>query len=118
MTPLRIELSTRDSVVVATLSEDIDAASASELGQCLRDAVPSDADGLLVDLSNVRYVDSAGVRMFFMLAGQLDTCRQSLGISLPDDSPVQRLMTITHMGEAVVLCSDFDECVEAMRRRR
>lgn len=112
----RIEVRTEADVVVATLLDgaDIDIATAVELGDVLLEAVPNSTRGLVLDLRTAGYVDSAGVRMLFGLARRLSTSRQRLGLWLPESSALRRLIKITSLDEAAVICAELQDCVEAV----
>lgn len=112
----QIEVRADTGLVIATLLDDIDIdiASSVELGDVLLAAVPNTARGLVLDLRTVRYVDSAGVRMLFGLVRQLSTSRQRLGLWLPEDSPLRRLIKITRLDEVAVTCTDLQDCADAI----
>lgn len=110
-----VEFDEIDGVVVARLRGDIDFGAADDLGHELFAAIPDEAEGLVVDLTDVRYVDSGGVRMFFALASRLDTGRRKLALSLPETSPLRRLIKITRLEEVALLCSSSEECAEMVR---
>ena len=50
-----------DSVTIA-LSGELDLASADELDQAVRDCEETEIGGIVVDLSNVSFIDSSGLR--------------------------------------------------------
>lgn len=112
----RIDVRREGNVVVVSLQDeaDIDIANAVALGELLLEAVPNSVRGLVLDLRTVRYVDSAGVRMLFGLCRQLRTSRQSLGLWLPESSPLRRLIKITDLEEVAVVCADVPDCIEAI----
>ncbi|MEA2843438.1 MAG: hypothetical protein QOJ69_1109, partial [Actinomycetota bacterium] len=90
--------------------------SAGDLGRDVLQAMPDAALGLVVDLTDVRYVDSGGVRVFFELAAQLETSGRRVALAVPETSPVRRLIKITRLEEAVLLCTSSPECAEMIRR--
>jgi anti-anti-sigma factor len=114
-----IEVYEEKDAIVATVMDgaDIDIGNAVELGEMLFEAVPNQARGLVLDLGNVRYVDSAGVRMLFSLARQLETSRQVLALSVPEGNHLLRLIEITQLGDVTAVCSDLSACVEAVSAR-
>ena len=112
MSPDAIE---QDGVVIVRLHADIDFAAADALGHELFRAVPDEAIGLVLDLAEVRYIDSGGVRMLFELASRLDTARRKLALAVPETSPLRRLIKITRLEEVAVLCASSDECAELVR---
>lgn len=115
MTPGPLDASQQDGATVVRLAGEIDVVTAAELGDALVEAVPSSSLGLVLELSGVRYVDSAGIRMFFGVARQLTRYRQALGLALPDASPLQRLIKVTDLGEVATICAEIDDCITGLR---
>jgi anti-anti-sigma factor len=110
----RVDVRKHGEVMVAAFERqaDIDISHAAELGDVLLAAVPNEAAGQVLDLGGVQYLDSAGVRMLFSLARQLAIRRQGLGLSLPDGSPLARLIEITKLEEVAIIGKALEECVE------
>lgn len=102
MSPLCIEQI--DGVPVARVNEDIDAASAPAAQQRLASALGPDALSLVVDLSTIRYVDSAGIDMLLRLSDRLDHRRARLILVIPETSQLKRLITIVGLPQAIVVC--------------
>ena len=110
-----IDVYRRDDAVVARLEGDIDLANTPTLSATILEAIPNDALGLVVDLSDVRYIDSVGIRMLFTFVRSLHDSRQGMAIVVPPESPVQKLLKITHLDEATVLRASVDDAVVALR---
>lgn len=113
----QIEIVHENAVVIARLVGEFDFTEADWVSAELLSATPNDAIGLVLDLSEVRYIDSSGVRMLFEIARRLDTCRQHLALALPEDSPIRRLVKITKLEEVVLLCATHQECTDGLRER-
>ena len=110
-----VEVSRQGDVVVARLDGDIDLANTPTVSARVLEAVPNDVLGLIVDLSAVRYIDSVGIRMLFTFVRLLHASRQGMAIALPPDSPVHKLLKITHLDEATVFRTSVDEAIVALR---
>ena len=52
-----------DEIVVGFLSGEIDLSNAKELESQIENAVPNSALGMVLDLSELRYLDSSGIRL-------------------------------------------------------
>jgi anti-anti-sigma factor len=115
MSNRRVEVSERDDVVIARLSGEIDLANTPTVSATILEAVPNDAIGLVLDLSDVRYIDSVGIRMLFTFVRSLHASRQGMAIAVPPDSPVQKLLKITHLDEATEFRGTVDEAIVALR---
>lgn len=101
MSPLEIERI--DGVPIAHVHEDIDAANAASAQQQLADALGHDAWSLIVDLSDTRYLDSAGIDMLLRLGDRLDHRRAQLILVIPDTSQLRRLAAIVGLPDAVAI---------------
>ncbi len=113
---MRLELTDDDGIVVAAVIGDIDFGTADDLARDIALALPDSAAGLVLDLTDVRYVDSSGVRVIFELAAQLGISGRRLALAVPETSPVRRLIKITRLEEAVLLCTSSPECSEMLRQ--
>ena len=87
-----------DGVVVASLSGEIDLSNATEITHALLGGVPNEALGLVIDLSEVSYLDSAGVRMLAELDHRLGWRAQALRVVAPETSRSRRVLEIAGSG--------------------
>jgi anti-sigma B factor antagonist len=110
-----IDLDQQHGVVIARLEGDIDLANTPTLSAAILEAIPNDALGLVVDLSAVRYIDSVGIRMLFTFVRSLHASRQGMAVAVPPDSPVRKLLKITHLDEATEFRATVDDAVVALR---
>lgn len=99
----RLEIEYVDGVPVAHVEEDIDAANATTIEQRLAEALGPDALSLVIDLSDTRYVDSAGIDMLLRLSDRLDHRRAKLILVIPEISQLQRLAAIVGLPEAIAI---------------
>lgn len=101
MSPLDIERI--DGVPIAHVREDIDAANVISTQQQLGDALGPDASSLIIDLSDTRYLDSAGIDMLLRLSDRLEHRRAKLILVIPETSQIQRLATIVGLPDAIAI---------------
>ncbi|HEY3829901.1 MAG TPA: STAS domain-containing protein [Solirubrobacteraceae bacterium] len=101
MSPVNLERI--DSVPIAHVNEDIDAANAATIQQQLADALGPDASSLIIDLSETRYLDSAGIDMLLRLSDRLDHRRAKLILVIPDTSQLKRLASIVGLPNAITI---------------
>jgi anti-anti-sigma factor len=110
MSPLDIEKV--DGVPIAHVNEDVDAANATAIQQRLADAIGPDVLSLVVDLSDTRYLDSAGIDMLLRLGDRLDNRRAKLILVIPDASQLRRLATIVGLSEAVAIHPSLPDALQ------
>jgi len=92
-----------DGVVVASLSGEIDLSNAAEITHALIGGVPNEALGLVIDLSEVSYLDSAGVRMLAELDHRLGWRAQALRVVAPEESRSRRVLEIAGLERVLSL---------------
>lgn len=103
-------------VPVARVTGEIDLANAPRARDDLL-AIAADASGLVVDLSEVPYLDSAGVRILFHLARDLRQRDQTLAVTLPVGSPLRRVLKITSFHEVAAICDGLDAAFKFIAER-
>jgi anti-anti-sigma factor len=106
-----IAIESRDKAVVARLSGEIDMTNAAYVGGELTRSVPNEASGLIVDLTETRYIDSAGIELLFELARRLRRRRQELRLVLPPSSPLRRVLLLTEMHTVAPLHDELDSAL-------
>jgi len=99
-------------VPVARVAGEVDLANATRLRQELLALATDEADGLVVDLTEVPYADSAGIKVLFDVARDLQRRNLSLAVSVPASSPLRRLLKITNFQEVAPICDDAGTAVE------
>ena len=98
-------------VPVAQVTGEIDLANATHLRQELLSLATDEDDWLVVDLTDVAYADSSGIKVLFDLARELRRRNQSLAMTVPAGSPLRRLLKITNFQEVAPICDDTDTAV-------
>ena len=107
-TNAEIVVESRDGVVIARLDGEVDMTNSTYVAQELRQAVPNEARGLVLDLEETRYLDSAAIEVLFDLARRLGRRRQWLRLVLPSESPLRRVLTLTDVGSVAPVSDTLD----------
>ena len=81
-------------VVCAEVHGDIDMSNAADLRRELSRMTPNGALGLVVDMRDVDYLDSAGIRLLHHLREDLRAGRQRLRLVIADESPVMHALRL------------------------
>lgn len=89
-----LSLETEGSVVHATLRGDIDLSNTRGLREELNAAVTNTVSGVIVDLTEVTYLDSAGIHLFHRLREDLRAHGQRLKLVLPPDSIINATLRL------------------------
>lgn len=104
----------RGEVQVVRVAGEVDISNAAKLEEDISDAVPNDAAGLVLDLSDTGYLDSAGIRMLFELGERLSGRRQSVAVVVPRDSVIRHSLVVTELARAMPMQESLDEAVAAL----
>lgn len=99
-------------VPVARPREDIDAVNARRVQAELSASVEDGSDKLVLDLSDTRYVDSAGIDMLLRLAERMRERRAQLVVVIPDDSSLSRLAEVVNLSDSVLVCDTVEGALD------
>jgi anti-anti-sigma factor len=104
-----VQITLAPNAVVARVTGEIDMSNAEELGATVIGATPNEAQGVVLDLSRVDYLDSAGIYVIYGMRSSLQARGQSLILVIPPRSPVHdalRLSGAEHPGEVTEAVED------------
>lgn len=105
------------AVPVARVAGEVDLANAARLRKELMALATDEVDGLVVEVTDVLYADSAGIRVLFDLARDLRRRHQSMAVIAPVGSPLRRLLKITNFQEVAPLCDDAQTAVHLIANK-
>ncbi len=105
----------RAGVPVARLEGEIDIANASDVRNALFSAMSNMAPGLIVDLTDVTYLDSRGVQLLLELAERLRVRQLRFGVVVPEQSLVRRVLLLTHVDTIVPLEPTIEAALQRIR---
>lgn len=100
-------------VVVVPLSGELDIVRRPSLTQELLSAVDNRDVGLVVDLTDVSYIDSAGVHVLFEVAEALSERQLKMAVVVPEGTLVERVLKIVDLASAASLHRDVEAAVRA-----
>jgi anti-anti-sigma factor len=109
-----VRVEQRNRVVVASVEGEIDLSNADELGTSLATQMTNDALGLAIDLSGVRYMDSAGIQVVYELRERLRNRGQKLRLVVPADCLVARTLELVNASETLGIVDTADAAVAAL----
>ena len=108
---VELEIEERGEVVIARVSGELDIAGASSMGESIHDAVPTSARTLVIDFSELDFIDSSGIAMLFGLARRLGSRRQQLRVVARSGKPVARVLDIVEFDRAAPVHETLDEAL-------
>jgi anti-sigma B factor antagonist len=86
---------------VAAIEGEIDSTNVGEIAESVRAMLTNRSTALVVDLAQVRYIDSAGINMLFALGTELEDRQQRLLLAVDPASSIARMLSITGLDAAV-----------------
>jgi anti-sigma B factor antagonist len=110
-----VRLEREDATVVAVLTGEVDMSNATSVRLQIAESVTPDDDAMIVDLSELSFIDSAGLHTLIELGTVLDERRQQLLLCIPHGSHIERAIEIIGLPRAISVHSDRREAMEAIR---
>jgi anti-anti-sigma factor len=112
---VRVDISGDDDFQIARLAGEIDISNADQVTDALT-RMPNTLYGLIIDLTELTYLDSAGVRMLYELGKRLSLRSQSMVVVSPAGQPPRRVLELTGVPERVQVVETLAEANEAVLR--
>jgi anti-sigma B factor antagonist len=99
--------------LIARLAGEIDMGNARQFGDRIFEQTTRPGLGLIVDCTDVSFMDSSGIRMLLGLARRAQEREQSLVMVVPDSSSLWRILEIAGVGDVIAI----ERTVEDARAR-
>jgi anti-anti-sigma factor len=101
-------------IAVVRAQGEVDLGNAEELAAALRSEACERSDGVVLDLLGVPFMDSSGLRVVLVAAGELTP---ALVIVLSPGSPVRRLFELAEVADRLPAYATEDEAIDALADR-
>jgi anti-anti-sigma factor len=102
----------REEILVARLRGEIDIASAERLQDAiLAETRTADETGLVVDLSEVSFLDSSGVRLLFTVHRAMIEQGRPMALVVRDGTSVASVLSIVEMSSVVWTSTTVDGAI-------
>ena len=111
--PLSFERDVIAGQPVVRVRGEVDLVNAARVRDVAVRAVRPDDQGLVLDLSETAYLDSAGMHVLIELADDLASHRQRLRVVLRPSSPVRRAAQIAGLDAVIDLDDDLSSAAAA-----
>jgi anti-anti-sigma factor len=109
------EFEQHDTVLVAAVDGEIDSSNAAELRLALSERLPSASSALVLDLSDVGYLDSSGIHLLFDLGRRLAARRQALRLIVPEAAPMRRVLELCAIETVAPMDLTLDAALAALK---
>ena len=98
----RVETSTENGKEVVRVEGEIDLSNVDAVRDAIGAALP-DLPEVVLDLTALEYLDSAGISMLFRLAERLSYNRQELRLVVPPDATVRAVIRLTRLDQVITV---------------
>ena len=109
----RLTIEERGKVAVASVRGELDISNAPATGDAIAAEIQIDVRGLIVDFSELEFLDSSAISMLFSLARRLGERRQALHVVAPRSGAVARVLDIVEFDKAAPLHPSLEEALAA-----
>ncbi|MDQ1629013.1 MAG: hypothetical protein QOI54_2757 [Actinomycetota bacterium] len=92
--------------LLACLDGELDLSNVPTITRELAASVPNTALRLVLDLSEVAYMDSAGLGMLYTLGRQLRDRQQALTLVVPREAMIRRVLEVASVGSIATIYDD------------
>lgn len=104
-----VSLERKGKIVVATVSGEIDFSEANHVKQRILEWISNEDAALILDLTTLSYVDSAGIHLVFDLAARLREHAQVFKMVLPVHSQPWRTFSIVGVEKQIPVFETYEE---------
>lgn len=104
-----------DGVPVARLAGEVDISRAAGIRLDLLRSLSNLHLGLVVDLRDVSYLDSAGVNILFEVSERLAARQQAMVTVIPENAVIQKVAELVNLRAATEIHENMDGAVAAIR---
>lgn len=109
MTPDVPDIIREGDWLLVTWRGEVDMLNAATLEQKAVSALLNADSGLVIDLSGVDYIDSAGIRVLLTIRRLLDDRQQRLLLVIPEDSVLNKALEVAGVPSIINVCRSLPE---------
>src|SRR3954470_15247412 len=103
----------RGDIAVIVVSGEVDVLSVPALDEAINDLIGDGPRPLIVDLSAVTFLGSAGLRSLVSTQQRLSGAAGFAVVA--NGAPTSRIIQLTHFDEAFLMCLTLDEALRCVR---
>ena len=106
-----VHFSDHGHAVVARVTGEIDLSNADDIGTSIALEMPNHARTLVLDLSEIEYLDSAGIRLIYRLTEKLRSRGQALRLVIPASSPANDTLRLAGVAGTIEILETADQAL-------
>ena len=112
-----VQITLAPSALIANVTGEVDMSNAEEVGARVVGATPNEAQGVILDLSGVDYLDSAGIYVIYGMRASLQARGQVLILVIPPTSPVHDSLRLSGAERPGEVAEAVDEALRMLDGR-
>jgi anti-anti-sigma factor len=112
-----VQITLAPSALIAHVTGEVDMSNAEEVGATVVGATPNEAQGVILDLSGVDYLDSAGIYVIYGMRASLQARGQVLILVIPPTSPVHDSLRLSGAERPGEVAEAVDEALRMLDGR-
>jgi anti-anti-sigma factor len=112
-----VEYEIAHGALIARCRGEVDMSNAGAIVQAVARATPNDAEGVVLDLTSIEYLDSAGIHMIYRLREGLNIRGQRLAVVVGPRSPVHDALQLAGVKELVEIEETVEQALAALKKR-
>jgi anti-anti-sigma factor len=112
--PPTLRIEDEGPVRIAHVGGELEVSSVGPVRERMLAAVENHDAGLVIDLSDASYVDSAGVNLLFEVAERLALRQLSFAIVCPEGGVVERVLVLVNLAAVAQVHRSVDDAVRAV----
>jgi anti-anti-sigma factor len=105
----------RDGIELASVTGELDLSNTADVMDALLAELPGDRLGLVIDMSELRHIDSSGVRGLFDLRRRLEQRRQRLALAVPAEARIRAVLEMAAVDARLPVTESVDAALAAVR---
>ncbi|HXD68123.1 MAG TPA: STAS domain-containing protein [Solirubrobacteraceae bacterium] len=113
-----VQFSEHEHVVVARLTGEIDLSNADGIEGAIAEAMLNHVLALILDVSALGYLDSAGIHLIYRLREKLRARGQTLRLVIPPDSPANDALRLAGVSRNVETVDTLDAALAEFSTER
>jgi anti-anti-sigma factor len=110
-----VQFESSGDVVIARVIGDIDMSNAEKIAKALVERTPNHVAGVVADLREVGYLDSAGIHLVYRVRESLRTRGQTLGLVVLPESIVADALRLAGVSENLGVSETLEQALTAVR---
>lgn len=101
MTEADCEVVAVGPAAIVALTGEVDYSNVEAVERDVADGLREHEGPVVIDLAEVGYLDSSGIRMLFTFHRSLGADRRPFVVVVPEDSPLRRLLKVSGVAELI-----------------